>query len=159
MFQYNFKSPTWTPIIITAKTYWEIMLVVNISPLLTSTSYDGSSISITHGLSLICISGVVERFFWLTNSMREIKIYLPSWSKTPLPSVVQEALEMHMGVPRLGLKLELQLLAHRILGASATYNTAQSNTGSLTHWVRPEIKPTSLWIVVGFITYWATTGT
>ena len=65
--------------------------------------------------------------------MREIKIYLPSWSKTPLPSVVQEALEMHMGVPRLGLKLELQLLAHRILGASATYNTAQSNTGSLTH--------------------------
>ena len=30
---------------------------------------------------------------------------------------------------------------------------------SLTCWVRPGIKPTSSWILVGFVTPWATTGT
>ena len=30
---------------------------------------------------------------------------------------------------------------------------------SLTHWVRPGIKPASSWILVRFITHWATTGT
>ena len=35
---------------------------------------------------------------------------------------------------------------------SATYATAHSNTGSLTHWVRPGIEPTSSWILAGFIT-------
>ena len=29
--------------------------------------------------------------------------------------------------------------------------TAHGNTGSLTHWARPEIKPTSSWILVRFI--------
>ena len=38
----------------------------------------------------------------------------------------------HMGVPKLGTKWELQL--------SSTYTTAHSNTGSLTHWVRPGIR-------------------
>ena len=34
-----------------------------------------------------------------------------------------------------------------------TYITAHGNTGSLTHWVRPQwIEPASLWILVGFIT-------
>ena len=44
--------------------------------------------------------------------------------------------------------------SHRNSGSramSATYTTAQSNVGSLTHWVRPGIKPISLWILVGFI--------
>ena len=45
----------------------------------------------------------------------------------------------HMEVPRLGIKLELQLLAH-------------GNAGSLTHWERPGIESASLWIPVGFIT-------
>ena len=50
----------------------------------------------------------------------------------------------HMEVPRLGVKSELQLPAY----AKAT----DSNAGSLTHWVRPGIKPASSWILVGFIT-------
>ena len=48
----------------------------------------------------------------------------------------------HMEVPRLGVKLELQ---------QPTYTTAHSNTGSLTHWARPGIKPTFLWILFGFV--------
>ena len=40
----------------------------------------------------------------------------------------------------------------RIWAASETYTTVLGNTGSLTHWVRPRLKPTSSWILVGFIT-------
>ena len=47
----------------------------------------------------------------------------------------------------------------RIRAASATYPTAHSNAESLTHCVRPGIEPTSSWILVGFVTCWATTGT
>ena len=39
----------------------------------------------------------------------------------------------------------------RIPAASVTYTTAHGNTGSLTHWVRPEIKPKSSWILVGLV--------
>ena len=35
--------------------------------------------------------------------------------------------------------------------ASATYTTAHGNTGSLTHGVGPEIKPTSSCVLVGFV--------
>ena len=43
---------------------------------------------------------------------------------------------------------------HSTWATSATYTTAHGNIGSLTHWVRPEIKPisTSSWILVRFIT-------
>ena len=63
----------------------------------------------------------------------------------------------HMEVPRLGVKLELQLLAYTTATAiqdpspSQTYMTAHGNNGCLTHWVRLGIKPTSSWIPVGFI--------
>ena len=40
----------------------------------------------------------------------------------------------------------------RIQAASATYTIAHRNTGSLTHWARPGIKPLSSWIEVGFVT-------
>ena len=36
-----------------------------------------------------------------------------------------------------------------------TYTTARGNAGSLTHCERPGIKPTSSWILVGFLTHWA----
>ena len=42
---------------------------------------------------------------------------------------------------------------------SATYTTAHGNTGSLTHWARPGIEPTTSWFLVGFVNHWATTGT
>ena len=42
---------------------------------------------------------------------------------------------------------------------SAAYTTARSNTGSLTHWAKPRIKPTTSWFLVGFFNHWATTGT
>ena len=45
----------------------------------------------------------------------------------------------------------------QIRAASATYATACSNAGSLTHWERPGIEPASLWILVMFLTCWATT--
>ena len=47
-------------------------------------------------------------------------------------------LPQHMEVPRLGVKLELQLLA---------YDTAHSNARSLTHWARPGIEPGTSWLV------------
>ena len=46
----------------------------------------------------------------------------------------------------------LQPQPSQIWAASATYTTAHSNTGSLTHWVRPWIEPASSWILVGFVT-------
>ena len=42
---------------------------------------------------------------------------------------------------------------------SATCTTAHDNTRSLTHWVRPGIKPASSQILVGFVICWATMGT
>ena len=40
---------------------------------------------------------------------------------------------------------------HGIWASSATYVTAHCNAGSLIHWVRPGIEPTSSWILVGFV--------
>ena len=54
-----------------------------------------------------------------------------------------------MEVPRLGVELEMQLRStpqpwqHQIWAVPANYAAACSNTGSLTHWVRPGIEPTS----------------
>ena len=42
--------------------------------------------------------------------------------------------------------------SHSHSHASAAYTTTHSNAGSLTHWARPGIKPTSSWKLVGFIT-------
>ena len=61
-----------------------------------------------------------------------------------------------MEIPSLGVESELQLLAY--ITATATedpshvcdYTTAHGNTGSLTHWARPEIEPATLWFLVGF---------
>ena len=39
-----------------------------------------------------------------------------------------------------------------IRAVSVTYTAAHSNAGSLTHWMRPGIKPVSSWTLVGFIT-------
>ena len=39
-----------------------------------------------------------------------------------------------------------------IQAASVTYTIAHNNAGSLAHWVRPGIKPTSSWILVGCVT-------
>ena len=51
----------------------------------------------------------------------------------------------HMEVPRLRVKLELQVqpTPHQIWAASVTYAAACSNAGSLTHWARPRIEPAS----------------
>ena len=38
-----------------------------------------------------------------------------------------------------------------IWATSATYTTAPSNAGSLTHWARPGIEPASSWILVSFV--------
>ena len=71
----------------------------------------------------------------------------------------------HMEVPRLGDELDLQLPAYtqpqqyRIWALPVTYTTTLGNAGSLTHWARPGIKPISTWILVGFVTCWATKGT
>ena len=64
-----------------------------------------------------------------------------------------------MEVSRLGIELELQLWPmlqpqqHWIQAASAAYIAARGTTRSLTHW---GIKPSSSWILVGFLTHWAT---
>ena len=46
-----------------------------------------------------------------------------------------------------------------IRALSSTYTTAHSNAGSLTHWARTGIEPTSSWILVQFVNHWATEGT
>ena len=66
----------------------------------------------------------------------------------------------HMKIPRLGVKLEVQLQAYT--SATATWDPScvcdlhhsswHGNARSLTHWERSGIKPTSLWILVGFVT-------
>ena len=56
-------------------------------------------------------------------------------------------------------KVQSQPRQRGIQAAPATYATACSNTGSLTHWARPWIKPASSWILVRFLTHWASTGT
>ena len=64
----------------------------------------------------------------------------------------------HMEVPKLGVEMELHLpptpqpQQRRIWAASVTYTMAHGNTGSLTHWARPGVEPTSLWILVRFVT-------
>ena len=61
-----------------------------------------------------------------------------------------------MEVPRLGIKSEPQLLAYTIATAmpdptlSLTYTTAQGNSRSLSHRVRPGFEPASSWTLVGF---------
>ena len=45
-----------------------------------------------------------------------------------------------------------QTQQHQIQPTSVTYTTAHGNDGSLTHWARLGIKPTSSWILVGFVT-------
>ena len=47
----------------------------------------------------------------------------------------------------------------RIGATTASLHHSHSNTGSLTHWVRPGIKPVSSWMLVRFVNHWATTGT
>ena len=63
----------------------------------------------------------------------------------------------HMEVLRLGSNWSYscwpkpQPSQPQIQASSATYTTAHDNTGSLTHWVRPGIKPTSSQMLVRFI--------
>ena len=46
-----------------------------------------------------------------------------------------------------------------IWAISVTYTTAHSNARSLSHWAKPEIKPASSWMLVGFANRWAMMGT
>ena len=47
----------------------------------------------------------------------------------------------------------------QIRAISSTYNAACCDTGFLTHGARPGMEPASSWILVGFLTHRATTGT
>ena len=57
----------------------------------------------------------------------------------------------HMEVPRQGVELEPQLWPmpqpqqHQIQATAVTYTAACGNVGSLIHWVRPVMEPTSSW--------------
>ena len=63
-----------------------------------------------------------------------------------------------MEVPRLGVKLELQLPAYTTATATPEPSCAcdlhhsSHNTGSLTHCSRPGTEPASSWILVEFVT-------
>ena len=72
----------------------------------------------------------------------------------------------HMEIPRvmswIGAAAASLHNSHSTAGTratSVTYTTACSNARYLTHWARPEIEPAFSWILVGFLTHWATTGT
>ena len=67
---------------------------------------------------------------------------------------------LYVEVLRLGFGSELQLPAYTTVTATAMPDIAVcGNARSLTHWARPKIQPTSSWILVRFLTHWATTGT
>jgi len=67
--------------------------------------------------------------------------------------VLQGPPSWHMEVPRLGVKLELQLPAYTTPTAvQPAPQLMVTNTRSLTHWAKPGIKPKSSWILVGFVT-------
>ena len=53
----------------------------------------------------------------------------------------------HMEVPRLGVKLELQLPATTMWNPSRICDVL----GSLTHWARPGIEPATSWSLVSFV--------
>ena len=60
----------------------------------------------------------------------------------------------HMEVPRLGVELSYSCQPTpqpQQLGIRALSATAHGNTGSLTHWLRPGIKPITSWFLVGFV--------
>ena len=71
----------------------------------------------------------------------------------------------HMEVPRLEVNQSRscrppsQPQRRGIRAASVTYTTACGNARPSTHWARPGIEPESSWILVGFLTCWATTRT
>ena len=63
----------------------------------------------------------------------------------------------HMEVPGLRFKSETATATRDpMLQPTLKLN---SNARSLAHWVRPGIKPAYSWILIGFLTRWATTGT
>ena len=61
----------------------------------------------------------------------------------------------HMQVPRLGVKLELQLPVYTTATATADLSCLcdlwSGNAGSLTCWARPGIEPAFSWILVGLV--------
>ena len=71
----------------------------------------------------------------------------------------------HVEVPRLRIESELHLPAYTTAIAmpdpSHIWNLHHSSgkAGFLTRWARPRIKPVSSWILVKFVTSWATGGT
>ena len=70
----------------------------------------------------------------------------------------------HVEIPRLEVEPELRLPAYTTataaLDPSHICNLHQSSQrGQILNWVRPGIESKSSWILVGFITHWATTGT
>ena len=94
---------------------------------------------ITHSLYLICSTSVLFFFFCFCFLGPHLQ---------------------HMEVPRLGVELELQPLAYTTATATrdpshiCTLCHSLGNARSLTHWVRPGIKPASSWILAGFISHW-----
>ena len=71
----------------------------------------------------------------------------------------------HMEGPRLGVQLQVQILAYTTATAtwdpthSVTYTTVHGNTGPLIHWARLGTEPASSWMLVGFANRWAMMGT
>ena len=52
-----------------------------------------------------------------------------------------------------------QLQQHGIQPMTVNCTTAHWNASTLTHWARPELKPASSWVLVGFVNHWARKGT
>ena len=67
-----------------------------------------------------------------------------SW--TPFIFLFFFFLNFYLFICFLGLHLQ-----HMEVPLCHSYSTAHSNTGSLTHWVRPEIKPEASWFLVRFV--------
>ena len=78
------------------------------------------------------------------------------WARVPSAGVKPQAsfVFLFRAAPRANRSSQ----ARDWIGAAAA-GLSHSHTRSLTHWVRPGIKPKSSWILVWFLTCWATTGT
>ena len=67
--------------------------------------------------------------------------------------------ELYGGSQARGLIRAIAASLCQIWATSATNTTTQGNTGSLTHWARPGIKPAASWFLVRFVKHWTMKGT
>ena len=102
---------------------------------------------------------VVLCFHWETQTQKQCRRNHPlAHSFHSFRCFFFRAAPAEYGYSQVGVESELQLPAYATTTSSAG-SEPQLQPRSLTHWARPGVRPTSSWILVGFLTHWGTIGT